>query len=435
VNELQAQAGRALELALGAGARKAEVYRKRSTALRLQRRPDAPEELLRSLEEGLALRVELPDGRVGFEATSDTRPEAMEELASSVVRGAVPGTPLDLPGEDLSAANGQPSAAGGGDLRTALEQLADGIRGSLGRGERAAVEASRLQIHAGRIEVALVSSAGFIGRYSRPLCYVAAEAVARRDEWARGALLLRAAREPAELDPEEIASRLALRAAAPLGGGELPSGARAAVVDADAAADLLQEVARHWTGPGRPRPGDRVASGVVSVIDDGRLTGGPLEAPFDGEGTPTRRTAVVEEGLLLTRLLDRAEARAEETEPTGNAVRHSFRDPPASAPTHLSIVPGEATVEQLLVGLERGLYVTNLRAVGSRPGGGLAALVEGVWVEHGRAAGAVSRALMVMPRRELLRRVRAVASDLRYHPAGGAVGSPTLLLEPLELIG
>jgi PmbA protein len=174
---------------------------------------------------------------------------------------------------------------------------------------------------------------------------------------------------------------------------------------------------------------------VVSVIDDGRLAGGPLEAPFDGEGTPTRRTPVVEEGLLLTRLLDRASARVADTEPTGNGVRHSFRDPPSSASTHLSIVPGEATVEQLLVGLDRGLYVTNLRAVGGRPGGGLAALVEGVWVERGRAAGAVSRALMVVPRRELLRRVRAVADDLRFHPAGGAVGSPTLLLEPLEMLG
>lgn len=435
MSELREQADRALEATLAAGAGKAEAYRKRSTALRLQVRPDAPRELLRSREEGLALRVELGDGRVGFASSSNARFEALETLARDVVREAVPGTPLDLPAGEAPAEGEEPPASGDQDLRPELEELAAGIRDALGRGERAAVAVSRLQLHAGRIEVALVNSEGFRGEYSRRLCYVAAEAVARRDERARGALLLRAARAPGDLDPGEIAERLALRAAAPLGGGALPSGTSAAVIDADAAADLLQEVARHWTGPGAPRPGERVASRVVGVIDDGRLAGGPLEASFDGEGTPTRRTVVVEEGLLLTRLVDRAAARAEQAEPTGNGVRHSFRDPPASAPTHLSIVPGKATVEQLLVGLQKGLYVTNLRAVGSRPGGGLAALVEGVWVERGRAAGAVSRALMVVPRRDLLRRVRAVADDLRYHPAGGAVGSPTLLLEPLDLLG
>jgi PmbA protein len=435
VSELREQAGRALELALGKRVPRAEAYGKRSATVRLQIRPDARESVLRSVEEGIALRVELEDGEVGFGFSSDTRPEGIEALARAVVRDAGPGAPLDLPEAGPTVGNGNAPALGEEDPLPALERLAERLRAALGRGERAAVEAARLQLHAGRIEVALLSSAGFAGTYARPLCYVAVEAVARREKRARGALLLRAAREPGDLDPEELAERIALRAAAPMGGGALPSGTSAAVIDADAAADLLQEVARHWTGTGRPRAGDRVASEVVTVIDDGRLAGGPLEAPFDGEGTPTRRTVVVEEGLLLTRLLDRAAARAEGTEPTGNAVRHSFRDPPASAPTHLSIAPGEATVEQLLVGLARGLYVTNLRAVGSRPGGGLAALVEGVWVERGRAAGAVSRALLVVPRRELLRRVRAVAGDLRYHPAGGAVGSPTLLLEPVELIG
>ena len=65
----------------------------------------------------------------------------------------------------------------------------------------------------------------------------------------------------------------------------------------------------------------------------------------------------------------------------------------------------------------------------------MAALVEGVWVEGGRAVRPVSGSLMTVARRELLRRVRAVGRDLRYHPAGGAFGSPTLLVDPVTLTG
>jgi predicted Zn-dependent protease len=179
-----------------------------------------------------------------------------------------------------------------------------------------------------------------------------------------------------------------------------------------------------------------LGSRELTIVDDGRLPGGALAAPIDGEGMPTRRLVLVEAGRFRQPLLDWREAEAPRALPAGCARRASWRDPPVPGPTHL-FVEGRDDLKAaaLVAGVARGFYL--LEAVG----GGAFALEEdrftlpvcGFALRGGGSAGAFSRGWLTGAVSALLRGVRAAARDLAFFPLAGMIGAPTLLVAGLEL--
>lgn len=244
-----------------------------------------------------------------------------------------------------------------------------------------------------------------------------------------------------------LADRLAVAAAGPPAGfaardrGEL-------VLAPPLAARLLAALVPYLVGP---RAADRVAalrdrrgrigSPALTVLDDGRLTGGLLEAPVDGEGLATRAVPLVEEGVFRQPLLAWHEARGGDARhgdarPTGCSRRPSWRDLPRPGPTHLYLASAPAVpAADLLAALARGYYLLDAAGpvtldldenVFSVP-------VAGYAIQSGRAVAPAGGLVLAGPVGALLRGVQAVARDLSFVPADGLVGAPTVLVTGLEL--
>jgi PmbA protein len=258
-----------------------------------------------------------------------------------------------------------------------------------------------------------------------------------------------AAREARRFGPavvaRQLADRLAAAAAGPPQGftgrdrGELvlaPAvGARllAALVPL-----LVGAAAARRMAPLRDRRG-RVASPRLTVVDDGRLAGGMLAAPVDGEGMPTRTVTLIEAGLFRQPLVSWRGARdlgEPHVRPSGCERRASWRDVPSPAPTHLQIVPDPAVPPaDLLAALARGYYLLDTAGeptVDWRDGT-FRVPVLGFSVQSGRARAPIAGVWLTGTLRALLSGVQSAARDLTFFPYDGMIGSPSLLVSGLEL--
>ncbi|MEM7351777.1 MAG: metallopeptidase TldD-related protein [Acidobacteriota bacterium] len=207
---------------------------------------------------------------------------------------------------------------------------------------------------------------------------------------------------------------------------------------------LISALNTLWLGPrAEKRATDmidrrgRLASSDFTLIDDGRLSGGILEAPFDGEGQPTREIVLVEEGSFRQPLLAWWQAGANPRSASGCSLRPGWRDLPRPGPTHLYLQPDPRIRAASLIGsLTRGYYLIDLtgRPQVDSSSGRFAAPVCGFAIEGGRPTGTVAGAWLVGSIASFLGGIVAKARDLTFSIVnGGMVGSPSVLVKGLEL--
>jgi PmbA protein len=180
------------------------------------------------------------------------------------------------------------------------------------------------------------------------------------------------------------------------------------------------------------RLGAQVANAAVTVVDDGRLPGGLGSAPFDGEGQPTRRTAVIERGRLASWLLDSTTARRLGLASTGNAAR-AAGSAPAPAPTNLWIEPGSGSEADLVADTPRGLLVTGLFGHGFNPvTGDFSRGARGFWIEAGRPAFPVEEITVAGNLAEMLQQIDAIGGELLWL---GRIAAPPLRVARMTVAG
>lgn len=207
---------------------------------------------------------------------------------------------------------------------------------------------------------------------------------------------------------------------------------------------LLAALQGLWLGPGAEERAaaladrrGRIGSPALTLIDDGRLAGGVLEAPVDGEGQPTREVALVEAGVFRQPLLAWWQSAAAPRRASGCSLRPGWRDLPRPGATHLYVQPDPAVrVGALLGGLGRGYYLIGLAGPPrvepdlSR----FAAPVAGFAITGGRPTGPVAGAWLAGSVPAFLAGIVAKARDLSFSSVGGGmIGAPTLLVKGLEL--
>ncbi|KFG89916.1 Modulator protein [Sphingobium herbicidovorans NBRC 16415] len=224
----------------------------------------------------------------------------------------------------------------------------------------------------GRSQIALATSHGFAGAYAGTSHSTWASVLA-----GAGANMQRdhASHSVRHLDdlekPAIIGARAGERAVARLNPAKLESGVLPIVFDRRIGSSIMGHLIGGMVGPAITRRssflldsiGQALFDSAITIIDDPLRQRGMRSRPFDGEGLPVARRALIDQGVLTGWLLDSASARQLGLEPTGHASRGGSGAPGAGV-TNVHMEPGSLSPAQLMADIKRGLYVTELIGMG-----------------------------------------------------------------------
>jgi len=371
-------------------------------------------------EEGWAARWQ-ESGAPRFAAgTSPPELHRAIEAADAITPAAAP--PLEWP-----AARKAPSPETSGAAVEAPPDLFAELARAVSAASRGEATLLSLTLRRGRAEERIANAAGLELRQELRLFDGIAAAVGRRGAKAREARLAFRWQDGPEVEP--LARRLADAATLPLSDRPAPFGSGQWLLDPAVGAALLAAVAPLFLAERPPRwlVRGRFGSPGLAVVDDASR-----DAPADGEGVPSRRVLLAEDGTLVGCLLDLSAAAACGRRSTGHGVRPSFRVPPRARPRRLFFEAASAVPpSDLLASVSKGLYASALTALARVDVEADRYEIEftGVSIVAGRAGGPVAGARARGRLSELLRRIRALSSDLQFFPSPYPAGSPTVLVE------
>jgi TldD protein len=450
-------AARVLERALARGGDFAELYAEARQSFGISLDDGRVERPAGGRERGACVRVVQGDStyyghvdglaeedlvRVAESASQALRAEARAPARLEATR-AVAGHKVETHPEDVEV---QAKA----DVLRACDEHA--------RGVSAEVTQARIGYAESRRQVEVFSSEGRAAADDRTRVRLSVQVVARRDERVETGGDNRGGHAGWELvaaEPELVAEKAARRALTLLDAVDAPTGRLPVVVGNAFGGVLLHEAVGHgleadavqkrasvYAG----RLGEQLAGSFVTAYDDGSRPNAWGSDGVDDEGTPTRRTTVIEEGRLTGYLYDLVTARRDGAEPTGNGRRESFRHVPVPRMTNTFFAPGEATPEGLIGEIERGLYAVSFGGGQVEPATGdfVFGVSEGYLIEGGKVTAPVRGATLVGNGIEALRAIDGIAGDLdiasgicgkagQSVPAG--VGQPHVRIRELTVGG
>ncbi|MEN1926949.1 metalloprotease TldD [Luteimonas qiangzhengi] len=257
--------------------------------------------------------------------------------------------------------------------------------------------------------------------------------------------------------PEHFAREALRQALVNLEAVDAPAGVMPVVLGAGWPGVLLHEAVGHGlegdfnrkgTSTYAGRIGQRVASPGVTIVDDGTLAGRRGSLNIDDEGTPTRCTTLIEDGVLVGYMQDTHNARLMGAEPTGNGRRESFSHLVMPRMTNTYMLAGRHSREEMIRSVKKGLYAVNF-------GGGQVDITSGKYVfsateayliEDGRITAPVKGATLIGSGPETMQRVTMIGDDFALDDGVGTcgkdgqsvpvgVGQPSLLIDQLTVGG
>lgn len=456
--------GQVLSEALARGGDYADVYveHEESASLSLD------DSRIKSATSGVSLGVgvRVCDGdRTGYAYSADLTPERLMRAAR--VAANIASGPAGVEAAPLRA------AAGGREFYPLLEpesslRLAEQARLLTAADEHARAADGRVfqvmaSFAASVKQILIATSEGLMVEDSQPLARLNVAALVRNEAGRveRGSAGGGGRWPLARFSEEDLARRYAgeavRQATLLLEAVEAPAGESTVVLGPGWPGILLHEAVGHgleadfhrkgvsaFTG----RVGQKVASPLCTVIDDGTIAGRRGTLHVDDEGVETRRNVLIDRGVLAGFLHDRVSGRGLRSQATGNGRRESYRHRPLPRMTNTFLLAGESDPEEILRSVPRGLYCANF-------GGGQVDIVSGNFVfsatesyliEGGRLTRPVRGATLIGNGPEALLQVSMVGKDLRLDEGVGTcgkdgqsvpvgVGIPTLKLERMTVGG
>ena len=427
------------------GATGADVMVADGETLSVQVRMGAVDRLTKAREKRLGLRVFFGQ-RSASASTSDFSRDSLEKfvgetcaLAQAVIEDPVSGLPdpgqyatefPDLHIYDPTKLQTDQQI----DLAIRTERAAFAADSRVTNSEGAECDSS-----SGRI--ILANSYGFLGQYTNSSFSLSVSPIAsdgagmQRDYW------YGVDRSFAKLEsPEVIGKEATRRTVRKLGARKVPTCSAPVVFDPEVAGSLLSHLCSALSGYALYKGasflvgqlGAQIAPEFVTIYDDGRMPGGLGTRPFDGEGLPTRKQAVVERGRLTSYLLDTYSGKKLGLPSTGNAAR-SIGESPSAGPTNFYMVPGSTSPETILASVEQGLYVTDLIGFGiNMVTGDYSRGASGFWIENGELAYPVEEITIAGNLKKMYADIETIGTDLVFR---GRIASPTVKLGEMTIAG
>jgi PmbA protein len=445
---LEEAARRAVEAALSAGASDADAWAEESISRRVRVYDGEVESLSDAGGRGIGVRA-FAGARSGYAYGTDLSEEGVAELARTAREAAELADEEEHEGLPDEFGTSEVNGLASGEFDEWSTDRVVELTLEVDRAARALDGVTQVENSVysdAKGSVALANSRGFAATYSATQAWAYASAFAGEGADLMTGLGVGLGRDPAALDAEAIGAEAAERALALVGARQPESRRCPVVLDAFVAASFIGFIGAMLSADAVQRgrslfaghEGDEVADPALRLADDGTDGEGPSSAPFDGEGTPTSRTALLEEGRLLSFLYDSRTARKAGRTTTGNANRSSYRTPPSVGTTNLIVEAGSQDLDQLIAQSGEGLYVTDVAGLhsGVNPVSGTFSVgAAGRLIEGGELGAPVREITIASDLVSMLKAVRLVGSEARWVPFGGSVKAPPLLVEEMAVSG
>ncbi|WP_437908451.1 metallopeptidase TldD-related protein [Sorangium sp. So ce327] len=449
VEELMELAEQVVTRARKGGADVAEAIARSGSELTTKVRLGEPELVEEAVHKGLGMRI-IKKQRVALTSTSDLTPRGIDRFVADALELA------DISQEDAFAGPADPELIANGpfpalDLydpsggEVTAAQAIDIAR----RGEQAARDADpRITNSEGATfsrsagAFALVLSGGFRGGFAGSYAQLVVSPIAddSGDKKRRG-FYFTGRRHLADLDaPDAVGREAARRTLRKLGARKVATCEAPVVFDPDVARSMLGLLGSCIMGSSIwrkssylvGREGTRIASDLITVVDDPLIPRAPGSRPFDGEGLLARRNVVVEQGILKTYLCDSYSGRKLKRPPTASASRGAGGGVGPSTSNFL-LQPTSTPAAEIVRSTPRGLYVTEMMGFGfNAVTGDFSRGASGFWIENGELAYPVSEVTISLNLDELLQRIDAVGDDLDLRTS---TCSPTFRVSSMTIAG
>src|SRR5580692_232596 len=451
--DLESLTAEVVALAMKAGASDAEAVIREGDEFSVNVRMGEVETLKESGSRGLGLRVFLGT-RSASTSTSDLTADGIRQLVEGAIALA------KVTEEDPYT--GLPETSAFGALTGDLHLYYDDVYSLAGqeriewarRCESAALAADPRITNSdgGSFEAStgrkvMANSRGFVGGYRTSYAGVSAAPLAidengqmQRDGW------WSSARRLGDVEsPEAIGKEAARRTLRRLGARKVPTQRVPIVFAPEVARSLIGSVFDAasgdsiWRGASflAGKLGETIGSANLTIIDDNLMLlpsgmGGFGTSPFDDEGLASRRTVVVEHGVLRNYLLNTYAARKLGMKSTHNAAR-GLAGAPGIGCGNLFLEPGTLSPEEIIAEVPAGLYVTSLMGFGTNlVTGDYSRGATGLWIENGQLTHAVEEVTIAGNLAEMFRNVTAIGNDLVFR---GSVASPTIRIDGMTIAG
>ena len=285
------------------------------------------------------------------------------------------------------------------------------------------------------------NSEGFAGEYATSAFHLSVAPVATSNGSMERAHWFSAARRHDALDaPEAVGREAGRRVIRRLGARKVRTREVPVVFDAAIAGTLVRHLGQAVSGYALyqrasflcDRLGQRVASDLVRIVDDGTIPAALGSRPFDSEGVGVRPKDVVGAGVLKSYLLDAYSARKLGAKSTGNASR-GVGQASGVSPMNLYLIPGEDSPGDIVGSVEDGFYVTELMGFGvNLVTGDYSRGASGLWIEKGELAYPVAELTIAGNLNDMLNQVEMVGNDLRPQ---SPVAAPTVKISRMTVAG
>ncbi len=464
--DLHRLAADAVERALKLGATDAEAVAIESEEFSMNVRLGQVEQLTESGSRALGLRVffETAEGqRTASTSTSDLTADGITRIIESAVELA------KITGADPFAGLPEREAFGSNDVDSLalyfndVDAIPPAERIEIARRCEAAALAHDTRIQnskgasfdASSSHRVMVNSRGFTGEYRRSYCGFSASPIAQDASGGmQGDYWYSSARSAKLLDePEAVGVEAAKRALRRLGARRVPTQQCPVVFSPETARSLMGNLISAADGDSIYRNssmfsgklGEQVAGENITMIDDGTMvfdhtladgtnlkTGGFGTSPFDGDGLPTRRTVIIERGILKNLMLNTYTARKLSMQSTGKASR-GLAGAPGIGGGNYFLEPGTLAPEQIIADIPNGLYVLSTMGFGvNLVTGDYSQGASGLWIENGELAYAVEEITIAGNLKDIFRNVAAIGNDLEFRSYGAV---PTVRIEGMTIAG
>jgi PmbA protein len=425
-----------------AGADAADAVLVAGTSLSVQRRLGKTEHLERSEGRDLGLRVFVGRRSANVSSTA-ADPAGFAQLAERAVAMAkvVPEDPYGGLADEAATPD-----AGDLELDDPAEPDAEALIARAAAAEEAALAVPGItntegsDAGYGRIEIVLVTSAGFAGQYYRSSHSVSATALAGAGTGMQRDYDYSTSVHLADLEDATGIGRAAGEKAVARLNPVRPKTAKLPVVyDPRVSGGLLGHLMGAINGASVARGttflkdslGKAIFAPGIVVVDEPRRRRGLRSRPFDGEGVPTATRRIIDDGVLTTWLLDSRSARQLGLKTTGHASRGTG-GPPSPGPTNLYLCAGKQTPAELMADIKEGLYVTELIGMGvNGVTGDYSRGAAGFMIRDGKLAEPVAEITIAGRLQDIFANM-IPANDLRFRRGTDA---PTVRVEGLTLAG